>query len=213
MAGSLNKVLIIGNLGADPEVRTTQSGQTVATLSIATSENYTDREGNRQERTEWHRVVLWARLAELAQQYLRKGRKVYVEGRIQTRSWDDAQSGQRRYTTEVVAREMVFLDSGGGRQQGGGYAPAPGSGYGSAQGGGGASYGPPSGYGDPGPPQGGPPPGPPSFNQGPPPAQSPPPAQGPPAQGPPAQGQPPAGDKAPKGGSDEGYFNDDDIPF
>src|SRR5690606_8792446 len=87
VAGSVNKVIIIGNLGADPELRTTGSGQSVATLSIATSENFNDRDGNRQERTEWHRVVLWGKLAELAQRYLAKGRKVFIEGRLQTRSW------------------------------------------------------------------------------------------------------------------------------
>ncbi len=118
MSGSVNKVIIVGNLGADPEVRTTQGGQSVASLSIATSESYQDRDGNRQERTEWHRVVLWGRLAELAQQYLSKGRKVYVEGRLQTRSWDDPQSGEKKYSTEVVARELVFLDSAGGSGEG-----------------------------------------------------------------------------------------------
>ncbi|TNF34628.1 MAG: single-stranded DNA-binding protein, partial [Deltaproteobacteria bacterium] len=136
MAGSVNKAIIIGNLGADPEVRSTPSGQTVATLSIATSESFNTKDGQRQERTEWHRVVLWGRLAELAQRFLQKGRKVYIEGRIQTRSWDDQQTGQKRYSTEIVAREMTFLDSG----QGGG--PGGGGGGGSySGGGGGGSYG------------------------------------------------------------------------
>ncbi|MCA9675948.1 MAG: single-stranded DNA-binding protein, partial [Myxococcales bacterium] len=106
MAGSVNKVILIGNLGADPEVRTTPSGQQVATLSLATSRNYKDREGNRREETEWHRVVVWNQLAELAQRYLAKGRKVYIEGRLQTRSWDDAQTGQKKYTTEIIADQM-----------------------------------------------------------------------------------------------------------
>ncbi|MEE2780342.1 MAG: single-stranded DNA-binding protein, partial [Myxococcota bacterium] len=131
MAGGVNKVILIGNLGRDPEVRTTQSGQMVATLAIATSDNFKDRDGNRQERTEWHDVVLWGKLAELAQQYLAKGRQVYIEGRLQTRSWDDQASGQKRYRTEVIAREMTFL---GGRSEGGGMG-AGGYGGGGQQGG------------------------------------------------------------------------------
>ncbi|MCA9515304.1 MAG: single-stranded DNA-binding protein, partial [Myxococcales bacterium] len=147
MAGSVNKVIIIGNLGADPDVRTTQSGQTVATLSIATSENFTTRDGQRQERTEWHRVVVWNKLAELAQRYLQKGRKVYIEGRIQTRSWDDQQTGQKKYSTEIIAQEMTFLDSGrgdgAGAEGGGGYSGGGGGGgYGGGGGGGGrGNYG------------------------------------------------------------------------
>ncbi len=116
MAGSVNKVIIIGNLGADPEVRTTATGQMVATLSIATSESFTDKQGQRQERTEWHRVVLWGKTAEIAQRFLGKGRKVYIEGRIQTRSWDDAQTGARRYATEIVASQMTLLDSQGSQR-------------------------------------------------------------------------------------------------
>ena len=147
MAGSVNKVILIGNLGADPDVRTTPSGQMVATLSIATSETFNNREGQRQERTEWHRVQLWGKQAELAQRYLTKGRKVYIEGRIQTRSWDDQQSGQKRYSTEVVANQMVFIDSGGGggRDAGGGEEAAAfsggGGGGGYGGGGGGGGYG------------------------------------------------------------------------
>ena len=110
---SVNKAIIVGALGADPDVRTTPSGQMVATLSIATSERFNNREGERQERTEWHRVQVWGKQAELAQRYLTKGRKVYIEGRIQTRSWDDQQTGQKRYSTEIVASQMVFIDSGG----------------------------------------------------------------------------------------------------
>lgn len=144
MAGSVNKVILIGNLGADPEVRTTPQGQMVATISIATSESFTTRDGQRQERTEWHRVVLWAKLAELAQRYLQKGRKVYIEGRIQTRSWDDQQSGQKRYSTEIIANQMVFIDSGGGggREAAGAEDFGGGGGYGGGgYGGGGGGYG------------------------------------------------------------------------
>ncbi|MCB0326906.1 MAG: single-stranded DNA-binding protein [Bdellovibrionales bacterium] len=108
---SVNKVILVGNLGADPEMRYTQSGTPVATLSIATSERWTSKEGQKEEKTEWHRVVLWSRMAELASQYLSKGRQVYIEGKIQTRSWDD-KDGQKRYTTEIVGTSMQFL---GGR--------------------------------------------------------------------------------------------------
>ena len=113
MAGSVNKVIIIGNLGADPEVRDTGSGATVANLRIATSRSYTDKQGQRREETEWHTVVLWNKMAALAQ-FLEKGRKVYIEGRLQTRDWVDQQSGQKRYKTEIVGQEMTFLDSKGG---------------------------------------------------------------------------------------------------
>ncbi len=104
----VNKVILVGRLGTDPEVKTVSGGNTVARLSLATSENWTDREGQKQERTEWHRVVVWGKLAELCGKYLTKGRQVYVEGRIQTRSWED-QQGQKRYTTEVVASTVQFL--------------------------------------------------------------------------------------------------------
>ncbi|HLG20004.1 MAG TPA: single-stranded DNA-binding protein [Bdellovibrionota bacterium] len=107
MAG-VNKVILIGNLGADPEIRYTQGGVPVATLRVATSEQWKNKNGQKEERTEWHRVVLWSRLAELAGQYLSKGRQVYLEGRIQTRSWDDKE-GKKRYSTEVVATQMQFL--------------------------------------------------------------------------------------------------------
>lgn len=108
--GSINKVLLIGNLGADPELRFTASGTQVANFSLATSETWQDKNGERQERTEWHRIVLWRRLAEIAGQYLKKGSKVYIEGKLQTRNWDD-QKGQKHYTTEVVANSMELLDS------------------------------------------------------------------------------------------------------
>lgn len=105
---SLNRACIIGNLGADPEVKTTSSGLRVATLSIATNSKWSDKDGKSQEATEWHRVVLWGRLAEIAGQYLKKGRQVYIDGRIQTRKWQD-RSGQNRYSTEIVAHDMQLL--------------------------------------------------------------------------------------------------------
>ncbi len=117
MSGSVNKVIIIGNLGADPDVRTTPSGQLVCTLSIATSETFNDREGKRQERTEWHRVQAWGKTAELAQRYLAKGRKVYVEGRLSYRTWDKP-DGTKGYATEIVCSQLTFLDSGESRGSG-----------------------------------------------------------------------------------------------
>jgi single-strand DNA-binding protein len=111
--GSVNKIILVGNLGRDPEVRFTPGGQPVANFTLATSEQWTDKGGQRQERTEWHRVVAYDRLAEQARDYLSKGRQVYVEGRLQTRQWDD-KDGNKRSTTEVIARQIVFLGSGGG---------------------------------------------------------------------------------------------------
>jgi single-strand DNA-binding protein len=110
---SVNKVILVGNLGKDPEVRFTNSGSAVARLSIATSEVWNDRDGNRQERTEWHNVVVWGKQGESCGQYLAKGRQVYVEGSIRTRSYDD-KSGNKRYVTEVVAQRVQFLGGGGG---------------------------------------------------------------------------------------------------
>ena len=123
---SLNKVMLIGRLGQDPEVRYTQSNTAVATLNIATSERYKDGNGELQEKTEWHRVVAWGRLAEICQQYLNKGSLVYIEGPLQTRQWEDNQ-GQKRYTTEVKALQMTMLDSkgSGGGNQGGGAPSQP----------------------------------------------------------------------------------------
>jgi len=115
---SVNKVILIGNLGQDPEVRFTQSGSAVANLRLATTDQYTDRDGQRQERTEWHRVVAFGKTAELCKEYLSKGRQIYVEGSLQTRSWED-KSGQKRYTTEVVASAIKFLGGGGGGGGGG----------------------------------------------------------------------------------------------
>jgi single-strand DNA-binding protein len=116
MMRGLNKVLLIGNLGRDPEIRHTPSGTPVANFTLATNESFNDRSGNRQDRTEWHRIVVWSKLAEICNQYLRKGSQVYLEGRIQTRQWED-QQGQKRSTTEIVAINMVML---GGRGEGGG---------------------------------------------------------------------------------------------
>ena len=109
----INKVILVGNLGQDPEVKYTAGGAAVTTLSIATSESWKDKDtGEDQDKTEWHRVVLWRRLAEIAGEYLKKGSKVYIEGQLQTRKWE--QEGQTRYTTEIVARDIQFLDSKGG---------------------------------------------------------------------------------------------------
>ena len=108
---SVNKVIIVGNLGRDPELRHTQSGAPVCTLNIATTENWGDA-GNKQEKTEWHRVVVWNKQAENCAKFLAKGRSVYIEGKLQTRSWDDAQSGQKRYQTEIVAQTVQFLGGG-----------------------------------------------------------------------------------------------------
>jgi single-strand DNA-binding protein len=110
----VNKAILIGNLGADPELRQTQGGQNVATFRIATSDRWKDRGGQVQERTEWHNIVAWGQLADIVQQYLTKGSQVYIEGRIQTRQWED-RDGQKRYTTEIVANQMVML---GGRGDG-----------------------------------------------------------------------------------------------
>ncbi len=110
---SVNKVLLIGRLGNNPEMRSTGSGSSVANFNIATSENWTDKNGQKQERTEWHRIVVWGKLAELCGQYLSKGRQCFVEGRLQTRSWDD-KDGNKRYTTEVIASTVQFLGAGAG---------------------------------------------------------------------------------------------------
>ena len=108
---SVNKVIILGNLGADPELRYTNSGTAVANFRIATNDRWTDKGGESQERTEWHSIVAWAKLGEICGKYLKKGRPVYIEGRLQTRSWED-QSGNKRYTTEIIAQTMQML---GGR--------------------------------------------------------------------------------------------------
>ena len=111
----LNKVMLIGNLGRDPEVRSTTSGQQVANFTLATNRRWTDKGGQRQEQTEWHQIVCWGKTAEIAAQYLTKGKQIFVEGRIQTRSWEDRQSGEKKYRTEIIARNVVL--SGGGRRE------------------------------------------------------------------------------------------------
>jgi single-strand DNA-binding protein len=105
---SLNKVMLIGHLGKDPEIRYTQDGSPVASFSLATSETWTDKNGNRQEHTEWHNIVAWTRLADLSKRFLAKGRQVYIEGRLRTREWNDKENNKRR-TTEVIASQMVLL--------------------------------------------------------------------------------------------------------
>jgi single-strand DNA-binding protein len=116
MAG-VNKVILIGNLGKDPELRYTPSGQPTAGFSLATTERWTDKSGQKQERTEWHNIVAWGKLAELVNQYLKKGRSAYVEGRISTRSWDD-RDGNKKYRTEIVANQIQFLGGGPGQPAG-----------------------------------------------------------------------------------------------
>ena len=122
MPKSVNKVILIGNLGKDPEVKYTPQGTAVAKITVATNERFKDKSGTWQDRTEWHNVVLWQRLAEIAGEYLKKGGKVYIEGRLQTRSWDDKQTNQKKYMTEVVANDLVLLsgrgDGGGGGGEG-----------------------------------------------------------------------------------------------
>jgi single-strand DNA-binding protein len=137
----VNKVILIGNLGQDPEIRTTGNGQSVGTLRLATADKYKDKEGNLQERTEWHTIVVWGRDAENVGKFCKKGKSLYIEGRLQTRKWQDKQ-GQDRYSTEVVAETVKFLgggqrdDSAGGGQDRGG---SGGGGYGGGQRGGGGS--------------------------------------------------------------------------
>jgi single-strand DNA-binding protein len=125
----VNKVILVGNLGNDPEVRSTQTGTPITNISVATSETWKDKQtGQSQERTEWHRVVFFNRLAEIAAQYLHKGSKVYIEGSLRTRKWQD-KDGQDRYTTEIMGNEMQMLDSRGAGQGGGEYDRAPQGGF------------------------------------------------------------------------------------
>ena len=129
MSRSLNKVMLIGNLGADPEVRSTNNGSRVATLSLATSRQWSGQGGEKQEKTEWHRVICWnnkgpgSQLADVAEQYMKKGDRVYIEGRIEYRTWEDREK-QTRYVTEVIAREVLLLSSRGGGEGGGDVARA-----------------------------------------------------------------------------------------
>ena len=117
MAKSVNKVILIGNLGKDPELKYTPQGTAVAKFSLATNERFKDKSGEWQDRTEWHNITCWARLAEIAGEYLKKGRTVYIEGSLRTDSWDDKQTGQRKYMTNIVANDLVLL-SGGPREGG-----------------------------------------------------------------------------------------------
>ncbi len=127
MARGVNKVILVGNLGKDPDMKYTASGAAIANITVATSESWSDKQtGEKQEKTEWHRVVFFRRLAEIVGEYLRKGSQVYIEGKLQTRKWQD-QNGQDRYTTEIVANEMQML---GGRSEGAGNRPQQGSGGG-----------------------------------------------------------------------------------
>ncbi|GEN24990.1 single-stranded DNA-binding protein [Halomonas cupida] len=192
MARGINKVILIGNLGQDPEVRFTPSGTAVANLNLATTDTWMDRQsGQRQERTEWHRIVLFNKLAEIAQQYVKKGSKLYIEGRLQTRKWQD-QNGQDRYSTEIVANDMQMLDGRGDGGQGGGFGGQQGGNFGGAQGGAQQNYGTPQ--------QGG--------NYG----GAPQPPQNAPA---PNQGGGQGGQKGNFGAPDPGSFDDfdDEIPF
>ena len=124
----INKVILVGRLGKDPEIRSTPGGQSVAKFTVATDERFTDRNGEKQERTEWHNIVAWGKLGEICGQYLKKGKLVYLEGSIRTDSWDDKETGQKRYRTEIIANTMKMLDrredggsSGSGSGYGGGY--------------------------------------------------------------------------------------------
>jgi single-strand DNA-binding protein len=152
MAGGVNKVILVGHLGADPDMRYTPSGQGVCELRVATSESWNDKNGQKQERTEWHRVVVWGKRAEICSKYLSKGRQVYIEGRIQTRNYDDKE-GNKKYITEVIANDVQFL--GGGRGEGGGRRdsegppPAEPEFGGGGGGGGGGGYGGSGGGGGP----------------------------------------------------------------
>lgn len=136
---SVNKVILVGRLGKDPEIKSIPSGTSVAKFTMATDEKFTDRSGEKQERTEWHNIVAWGKLAEICGQYLKKGKLVYIEGSIRTDSWDDKESGQKKYRTEIIANTMQMLDrredGGGGGDYGGGYSKSRSSSSGSSGGG------------------------------------------------------------------------------
>jgi single-strand DNA-binding protein len=153
MAEGLNRAILVGNLGMDPELKFTQGGQAVLRIRLATTDSYLNKSGERQERTEWHTVVVWGKRAESLNKILSKGRTIWVEGRIQTRSWEDKKDGGKRYATEINAQNIGLMGSGGGRSGGGGYE---GGGFeGGGGGGGGAGGGAGTGGGgsyDPGPP-------------------------------------------------------------
>ena len=127
MGASVNKVILVGRLGKDPEIRSTPNGMTVAKFTMATDDRWTDKNGDKQERTEWHNIVAWSKLAEICGQYLKKGKLVYIEGSLRTDSWDDKETGQKKYRTEIVANTMQMLDrkgddEGGYSSGGGNYA-------------------------------------------------------------------------------------------
>jgi single-strand DNA-binding protein len=128
MAKSVNKVILVGNVGQDPEVKYTASGVPVAKLSLATNERFKDKSDAWQDRTEWHTVMAWQRLAEIVGEYVRKGSKLYIEGKLQTSTWEDKQSGERKYRTEIVARDIVLLGSRDNGQEGKGEMPSAESG-------------------------------------------------------------------------------------
>jgi single-strand DNA-binding protein len=121
----INKVILVGNLGRDPEIRSTPSGRPVANFSLATNRRWRDQEGNRRDETEWHNIVCWGRQAEIAGQYLTKGKQIYVEGRLQTRSWEDRQSGEKKYRTEIVCENFQMLGQRGDVDTGSGRPSAP----------------------------------------------------------------------------------------
>ena len=124
MAAGVNKVILVGNLGSDPELRNTGSGTAVCEFRLATNESWNGKDGETQDRTEWHRIITWAALAENCHKYLSKGRPVYLEGRIQTRQWEDKE-GNKRYTTEIIARDVQFLPHGGDKQSAPGGSKEP----------------------------------------------------------------------------------------
>ena len=124
MAKNVNKVILVGNVGQDPEVKYTATGVPVAKVSLATNETFKDRNDQWQDRTEWHSVVAWQRLAEIVGEYVRKGQKLYVEGKLQTSTWEDRQNGEKKYRTEVVARDIVLLVSRDNGQKAGGEIPS-----------------------------------------------------------------------------------------
>jgi single-strand DNA-binding protein len=137
---SVNKVILVGRLGKDPEIRSTPQGTSVAKFTIATDDRYTDRNGEKQERTEWHNIVAWSKLAEICGQYLKKGKLVYIEGSIRTDSWDDKETGVKRYRTEIIANTMQMLDRRGDEEGGGGSGKSySGGSYAGAKKGGGSS--------------------------------------------------------------------------
>jgi single-strand DNA-binding protein len=119
MAKGVNKVMLLGNVGKDPEIRTTPGGMTVATFSLATADRAKDAQGNWSDKTEWHNLVAFQRTAEIIRDYVKKGSQIFVEGKIQTRSWDDKTSGEKKYRTEILVNELSLLGGGGGRSEGG----------------------------------------------------------------------------------------------